>query len=124
MDSTVGRCKQKMRVICGEDGFTLVEMLAVILIIGILVSIATLSFIFSVTQAKETACKADLKTLKGALDTYLATYNFYPSNLKDLYPDFIHNSNEFLCPVTRNTYIYMTNADRTSYTITCPDCGD
>ena len=55
-----------------ERGFTVIELTVVILIMSILVGIALASFAFSTAKAKSTACKANLRTMDGAYQTWLA----------------------------------------------------
>lgn len=56
-----------------EAGFTLVELLVVILIIGVLSSIVSLSVSNSAADAKAKACAANAVNLMSALDYYKVT---------------------------------------------------
>lgn len=63
-----------------EKGFTLVEMLLVLAIIGILVTIL-LPSVFGVTRdAKEKQVKGDLRLIQAALGEYYIRYNTFPAN--------------------------------------------
>ena len=54
----------------GEGGFTLVELMIVMAIIGILVSIAVPIYVRVVRSAKEAALKEDLHVMRSAIDSY------------------------------------------------------
>lgn len=61
-------------------GFTLIEMLVVISVIGILSALALVSFASSQKQARDTNRKSDLRQYQGALESYAnKTNGIYPS---------------------------------------------
>jgi type IV pilus assembly protein PilA len=60
-----------------EDGFTLVELLAVILIIGILAAVAIPLFLNQRTKGYDSAAKSDLRNLAGFEEIYLSDANAY-----------------------------------------------
>jgi len=65
-------------------GFTFVEMLIVVAIIGILATIALPSFQLAVTKAKEAALKENLFILRDVIDQYYADLERYPPTLEEL----------------------------------------
>jgi general secretion pathway protein G len=67
-----------------EGGFTLVELMIVMLIIGVLAAVAIPSFISSIKNAKEAALKEDLHVLRDAIDSYTMDKNKAPQSLDDL----------------------------------------
>jgi general secretion pathway protein G len=67
-----------------ENGFTLVELMIVMLIIGVLSAVAIPSFISSIRNAKEAALKEDLHVLRDAIDSYTMDKNKAPQSLDDL----------------------------------------
>jgi general secretion pathway protein G len=67
-----------------EDGFTLMELMIVMLIIGVLATVAIPSFVAAVKSAKEAALKEDLHVLRDAIDSYTMDKNKAPQSLDDL----------------------------------------
>ena len=68
----------------GKKGYTLVELLIVVAIVGILVSLAIPNFQQSALKAKETALKQNLFTMRTVLDQYYADRGDYPESLQSL----------------------------------------
>lgn len=57
-----------------DKGFTLVELLIVIVILGILATVTVFAVRGITDQGKESSCAADQKTLQVALESYYAQY--------------------------------------------------
>ena len=68
----------------GEGGFTLVELMIVMTIIGILAAIAIPSYIRSIQKAKEAVLREDLHTMRTAIDSYTVDKEKAPDTLDDL----------------------------------------
>jgi general secretion pathway protein G len=67
---------------CGADeGFTLVELMIVVAIVGILTTISVPSYHTSLIKAKETVLRQDLFTMREVLDQHRADQGKYPSSL-------------------------------------------
>jgi len=67
-----------------ENGFTLVELMVVMLIIGVLAAIAIPSYVASVKNAKEAVLKEDLHVIRNAIDSYTMDKQKAPQSLDDL----------------------------------------
>jgi general secretion pathway protein G len=71
----------------GERGFTLMEMLIVVAIIGIIAGIAVAQLRQTPQKAKEAVLKEDLFTLRDVIDQYFADKGKYPDSLQALVDD-------------------------------------
>jgi len=61
-----------MKMFRKNEGFTLVELMVVVLIIGILVAIAVPVFLNASANAQAKSCQANQRTIIGAISTYNA----------------------------------------------------
>ena len=67
-----------------DKGFTIVELLIVIVVIGILAAIMIVSYNGITTRANETAVKTDLANIAKKLEAYKAVNGLYPANAAQL----------------------------------------
>lgn len=67
-----------------KKGFTLVEILIVVTLIGILVAIMTPQYKYSVIRAREAVLKENLFQVRDAINKYFCDKKKYPGSLEDL----------------------------------------
>ncbi len=80
-----------------SGGFTLIELMIVILILGILVGIAVPVYTAQSKNAEDSVCRSNLRTLKGAAGSYLGMHGGYPSAVDDMVPEEFESKP--VCPV-------------------------
>lgn len=68
----------------GSGGFTLIEIMVVVVIIGILAAIITPAIIDRVEQARITRAKTDIQTIEAALKMYRIDNSRYPTTEQGL----------------------------------------
>lgn len=84
-----------------RKGFTLIEILIVVVILGILAAIVIPQFTDASTQASEASVRSQLQTVRGQLELYRVQNN-------DVYPDLVANqwadlvNNDYLQAAPRN----------------------
>ena len=74
----------KIRARASERGFTLVELMIVMLIISILMAIAIPNYIAAQKAAREAVLKEDLHVMREAIDSYTQDKAKAPQSLDDL----------------------------------------
>ena len=75
-------CSERKRRV--RSGFSLVEIMIVIVIIGLLAGAVTLRVTAYLNKAKQNTARKEIATICQALDTYYATYGRYPTNEEGL----------------------------------------
>ena len=92
-----------------QSGFTLIELMIVMAIIGILITLAIPSFVGAIKHAREAALKEDLQTMRTAIDTYTMDKQKGPQSLDDLVQDgYIRAIPED--PMTRSKDTWVTDS--------------
>jgi len=66
----------------GRQGFTLVEMMVVVVIIGLLATVVAINVLPSQDRAMVTKAKADIATLEQAIETYRLDNLDFPADLQ------------------------------------------
>lgn len=69
------------KVLVNSKGFTLIELMVVVIIIGILAAIAFPQFSRQSDKAKVKAAVIDIRNIKNSLDLYYAENNSYPTTV-------------------------------------------
>jgi general secretion pathway protein G len=67
-----------------QSGFTLIELIIVMTIIGILATLAIPYFAAAIKHAREAVLKEDLQTMRMAIDSYTMDKQKAPQSLDDL----------------------------------------
>ena len=122
----------------GYKGFTLVELVVVLVILGVLVALAVPRFTASASKAKETTFCSNVRTIKSQLELYKMTTGSYPE-AGSFVDSFLKNESYFesapINPYTGTVFTSTTgtpaqlgdfkydSAGTTTYTITSsPAC--
>ncbi len=80
------------RLRIARRGFSLIEVMIVVVIIGLMATVVTIATTGYLERAKKERAKADIVTYANAVDSYYLTKGKYPETqegLKVLVPDFV-----------------------------------
>jgi general secretion pathway protein G len=72
-----------------QKGFSLIELIVVVTIIGILAGIAMINIQYATRKAREAALRDNLMSMRKAIDNYYADKQRYPASLNELVPGYI-----------------------------------
>lgn len=97
-----------------KRGFTLIEVVVVVALLGILMAIIVPSFEKAGDRTKNSKLTADLKALDTAIGLYKLDRSVVPEALAELEPDYINSGNEFK-DATNTALTYTPSADKQTY---------
>lgn len=93
-------------------GFTLIELMIVMTIIGILAAISVPSYKIGLIKAREAVLREDLYSIRAAIDQFAADQGRYPGSLKEL------TDKQYLRDIPKDPF---TNSKETWVTIAPPE---
>ncbi len=86
-------------------GFTIIELLVVIIMIGLLLAVVRPMLSSSAARTRVLQCEANLRHVSVAMDAYVQDYDAFPQNLAVL-DDSLQDRDLLVCPGTSERYFY------------------
>lgn len=105
-----------------QSGFTLIELMIVMAIIGILATLAVPSYVTAIKHAREAVLREDLHVMRQAIDSYTMDKQKAPQTLDDLVQGgYLKTIPED--PMTHSSDTWVTDQSQDLYSIDQTDPG-
>jgi general secretion pathway protein G len=103
-------------------GFTLIELIIVMAIIGVLAVVAIPSFVGAIKQAREAVLKEDLQVMRTAIDSYTIDKQKAPQSLEDLIQEGYLREIP-VDPMTHSKDTWITDTNSALYSVDQTEAG-
>lgn len=99
-----------------ETGFTLVELMVVIVLIGLLAGVVSVKVVPLIFKGKTTTAKNQMKEISSAIELFYLSQSHYPEELSELTQDYPDHPGGFLDEIPRDpwgeNYVYLPESAR------------
>ncbi len=111
-----------MRKLMNKKGFSLVELMIVVVIMGILIAVAIPLYGAVTKNANNKTCSNNIKSIKSNAATYASTYNEHvqaKDDLQSMYDD----GKMPVCPINKANAYKVSIGDKGEAKVQCPNVG-